>query len=140
MDERVKRALLNRRAPAQLALGFGLVALLLAAVGLYGVLAYLVTQRSREIAVRIALGSSARGVFDLVMREGMLLLGIGLAAGAAGALALRSSLESQLFGVRAGDPRVMLGVAVVLALVALAACALPARRAARIEPRTVLTE
>ena len=140
MDELVERSLLNRRAPAQLALGFGMVALLLAAVGLYGVLAYLVTQRSREIAVRIALGSSARGVFDLVMREGMLLLGIGLAAGAAGALALRSSLESQLFGVRAGDPRVMLAVVLLLGLVALAACALPARRAARIEPRAVLTD
>ncbi len=140
MDERAERALGNRRGPARLAVGFGVLALLLAAVGLYGVLAYLVTQRSREIAVRIALGSSARGVFDLVMREGLLLLGIGLVVGGVSALALRPLLESQLFGVRAGDPRVMLAVVLLLGLVALAACALPARRAARIEPRAVLTD
>lgn len=138
MAERTEQALGNRRAPAQLALGFGVLALLLAAVGLYGVLAYLVTQRSREIAVRMALGSSAHGVFRLVLREGLLLIGAGLAAGAAGAFLLRSSLESQLYGVQAGDPRVMLAVTIVLAAVATAACSLPARRAAHIEPRTIL--
>jgi len=140
MDERMERALLNRRGPAQLALGFGVLALVLSAVGLYGVLAYLVAQRSREIAVRLALGSSTRAVFDLVLGEGLLLLGTGFAVGAVGALVLRTSLESQLFGVRAADPRVIASVALVLALVALAACALPARRATRIDPRAVLAE
>jgi predicted permease len=140
MDERSERALLNRRGPAQLALGFGVLALLLSAVGLYGVLAYLVTQRTREIGIRIALGSSARAVFDLVIREGLLLLGIGFAAGALGALLLRGSLESQLFGIHAADLRVVAGVTLVLAVVALAACVLPARRATRIDPRVVLAE
>jgi predicted permease len=138
MDELVERSLVNRRAPAQLALGFGAVALVLSAVGLYGVLAYLVAQRRREIGIRLALGSSTRAVFDLVLREGLLLLGVGFLAGGAGAFLLRSSLESQLFGIRAADPRVLLGASVVLLVVALAACALPARRATRIDPRMVL--
>jgi predicted permease len=140
MGALVERALLNRRGPAQLALGFGLVALVLSAVGLYGVLAYLVSQRTREIAVRLALGSSVRAVFELVMREGLLLLGAGFAVGALGAVLLRSSLESQLFGIGAADPRVVLGITLLLFGVALAACLLPARRATRVDPRAVLSE
>ena len=138
LDELVERSLVNRRAPAQLTLGFGVVALVLSAVGLYGVLAYLVTQRRREIGIRLALGSSARAVFELVLREGLLLLGVGFLAGGIGAFLLRSSLESQLFGVKAGDPLVLLGASLLLLVVALVACALPARRATRIDPRMVL--
>jgi len=140
MEQRTETALLNRRTPAALALVFGAVALLLSAVGIYGVLAYLVTQRSKEIGIRIALGSSARAVFELVLREGLWLVGAGVLLGAAGALALRRSLDSLLFGVRASDPLVLGAMTVLLAVVALLACALPARRAARIDPLVVLAE
>jgi putative ABC transport system permease protein len=130
----------SRRSPVVLSLGFGLVAMLLSAVGIYGVLAYLVTQRTKEIGIRIALGSSAAAVFELVLREGALLIAAGFALGAAGAVALRRSLESQLFGVSAGDPAVLAGVTLCLALVAALACALPARRATRIDPIVALSE
>lgn len=140
MEQRLERSLLNRRSPALLSLSFGSVALLLSALGLYGVLAHLVTQRTKEIGIRLALGSSARAIFELVLREGLLLLGLGFLLGAVGAFALKSSLESQLFGVRAGDPLVLGGVTFLLAVVAVVACALPARRATRIDPMVALTE
>jgi predicted permease len=140
MEQRTAKSLLNRRSPALLALAFGVLALLLSAVGIYGVLAYLVTQRTKEIGIRIALGSSARGIFDLVIREGLLLVGTGLLIGSLGAFLLRGSLESQLFGIRAADPMAIFGVTLLLGLVALVACAVPARRATRIDPRVALTE
>jgi predicted permease len=140
MAQRADTALVDRRSPAMLALAFGGVALLLSAVGVYGVLAYLVTQRSKEIGIRLALGSSARAIFELVLREGLLLIGAGCALGVLGALALRRSLDGLLFGVRATDPLVVGTAAALLALVALTACALPARRATRIDPLVVLAE
>lgn len=140
MDERAEGALVNRRSPALLSLAFGAVALLLSAVGLYGVLAYLVAQRTREIAIRIAIGSSARAIFGLVFREGAALVGAGLLAGALGALALRRSVEGLLFGVRATDPLVIGAAVALLVAVALLACTLPARRAMRIDPVAVLGE
>jgi predicted permease len=140
MDQRVQKSLASRRSPVLLSLTFGLVALFLSALGIYGVLAYLVTQRTKEIGIRIALGSSATAIFELVLREGLLLIAAGFALGAAGALALRRSLESQLFGVSATDPIVLAMVTGVLALVAVLACALPARRATRIDPIVALTE
>jgi len=140
MEQRLDKSLLNRRSPAMLAMGFAVVALLLSAVGIYGVLAYVVTQRKKEIGIRIALGSTARGIFDLVLREGVWLIGTGFAAGAVGAMLLRKVLEGQLFGTSATDPVVIGTVATVLAAVALCACALPARRAMRIDPIIVLGE
>jgi ABC-type antimicrobial peptide transport system permease subunit len=116
------------------------VALFLSAIGIYGVLAYLVTQRRREIAIRLALGSSASGVFKLVLREGAVLSVAGFVLGIAGAAVLRRAVESQLFGISASDPMVLAIVTVGLGLVALAACALPARRATRIDPILALTE
>jgi predicted permease len=140
MQQRLGASLLNRRSPAMLSLSFGILALLLSAVGIYGVLAYLVTQRTKEIGIRIALGSSARAIFDLVIREGLLLVGAGFLLGGVGAFVLRGSLESQLFGISAADPLVVGGVTLLLALVALVACTVPARRATRIDPRIALTE
>jgi predicted permease len=140
MNARTESALVNRRSPALLSLAFGVVALLLSAVGLYGVLAYLVAQRSREIAIRIAIGSSPRAVFGLVFQEGAALVGAGLLAGAAGVLALRQAMAGLLFGVRPLDPLVIGAAVALLVLVALLACSLPARRATRIDPWPALAE
>lgn len=140
MEDRLERARSNRRAPAVLSASFGGLALLLSAVGVYGVLAYLVAQRRKEIGIRLALGSPGRAIIDLVLREGLWLVGAGMLAGAAGAWALGGSLQSQLFAVEAGDPLVLGGVTSLLAAVAFAACALPARRATRIDPVAALAD
>jgi predicted permease len=133
------RSLANRRSPALLSIAFGFVALFLSAIGIYGVLAYLVTQRTKEIGIRVALGSGPWAVFQLVLREGLLLVATGLLVGGAGSFALGRALESQLFGVTASNPIVLFLVSAVLAVVAVAACALPARRATRIDPIIALT-
>src|SRR5262249_22203041 len=99
MDARMERSLVSRRSPVLLSLSFGAIALFLSAIGIYGVLAYLVAQRRKEIGIRIALGGSTAAIFELVLREGLLLVASGFALGAVGAAALRKSLESQLFGV-----------------------------------------
>ncbi len=114
--------------------GFGLAALLLAVVGLYGVLAYSVSQRAQEIGVRMALGATRGSVLGLVVREGGPLVGIGVAVGLAGALALSRILESMLFGVGARDPVVFVTVPVLLTLVAVTAMLVPARQAMRVDP------
>ncbi len=140
LEERTDKSLMTRRSPMLLSLGFGAVALFLSAIGIYGVLAYLVTQRTKEIGIRIALGSSAGAIFQLVLREGLVLIASGFALGAIGAFALRKSLQSQLFGVTATDPIVLLTVTATLAVVAAVACALPARRATRIDPIVALAQ
>lgn len=140
MEQRMERSLMRHRSPVLLSLSFGAVALFLSAIGIYGVLAYLVTQRRREIGIRIALGSSAGAIVALVVREGALLISVGFVAGAVGALALRRAIESQLFGVSATDPLVLAIVTGLLAASALLACMLPARRAARIDPVIALAE
>jgi predicted permease len=140
MDARTEKSLVSRRSPVLLSLSFGAIALFLSAIGIYGVLAYLVTQRTKEIGIRIALGGSGRMIFELVLREGLTLIGGGFVLGAVGAVLLRKSLESQLYGVSASDPIVLAAVTTILAVVAVAACALPARRATRIDPIVALAE
>jgi predicted permease len=140
MSERVERSLNPRRAPMILSLAFGAVALLLASVGLYGVLAYQVRQRTREIGVRMALGSEPRGIVRLVLREGSVLAALGLGIGLVGAVLLRGVIASQLYGVGPFNPRVMLAVAGVLSLASLVACLGPAWRASRVDPVVALSQ
>ncbi len=140
LQERMDRSLVDRRTPMMLALMFAGVALLLAAVGIYGVLAYQVSQRTREIGIRMALGSNAGGIFRIVLAEGLVLIGLGFLAGMAGAFAIRKTIQTQLYGVGAMDPMVLVSVGALLGLVALIACAVPARRAARIDPVVALTD
>jgi ABC-type antimicrobial peptide transport system permease subunit len=140
MEEWIDESLVTRRWPMLLSLGFGVVALLLSAVGIYGVLAYVVTQRTKEIGIRMALGSTPRSVFELVLKEGLTLIGIGFAAGAAGVFAIRRSLEAQLYGVQLSDPGVLAIAAILLGSVAVAACMIPARRATRIDPVAALAQ
>jgi predicted permease len=140
MEERGDLALASRRASLTLAMFFGCLALFLSAIGIYGVLAYLVTQRQREIGIRAALGCTARGVVTLVVREALWMLGAGLLLGVAGSVALRTVVAGQLYGVKPLDPIVMSAVVVTLAVVGLVACVLPARRATRVDPMMVLRE
>ncbi|HZH40079.1 MAG TPA: ABC transporter permease [Gemmatimonadales bacterium] len=130
----VTAGLASRRLDAGLLGAFAASALLLAAIGLYGLLGHVVTQRRREIGVRVALGASRDSVFRLVVGDGMRLVLIGVAIGAVGALALTRLLAGLLFGVGAGDPTTFALVAVVLVLIALIACSIPARRAAGADP------
>jgi ABC-type antimicrobial peptide transport system permease subunit len=140
MPERVEKSLNPRKTPMMLALGFGAIALFLASLGLYAVLAYQVAQRAREIGIRMALGSDAGRILTLVLREGLVLVLVGLAIGLAGALALRSIIASQLYGVGPLDPSVLGLVTVVLAIASVIACLAPARRATRVDPVIALTQ
>ncbi|MGH9793484.1 MAG: ABC transporter permease [Candidatus Acidiferrales bacterium] len=123
---------------AQLMGGYAALALLLAAVGIYGVMSYNVTQRTHEFGVRLALGAGPGDVLRMVLRRGLLLTGVGLVLGIAGALALGRVVQSLLFNTSASDPATLVAVALLLALVALLASYLPARRATRVDPLVAL--
>jgi putative ABC transport system permease protein len=139
-DERVERSLVDRRTPMILAVSFAAVALFLAAIGIYGVLAYQVSQRRREIGIRMALGAETGNIFGMVLGEGALIVVVGSLLGLLGAYGLRQLLQSQLYEISAMDPRVVGTVAGILLVVALVACLLPARKAAKTDPVMALTE
>ncbi len=138
MSERIDLSLSSRRTSMLLANAFGGVALFLASLGIYGVLAYLVAQRTREIGIRVALGSTSAGILRLVLREAFELVAIGLILGVAGAASLQRAVASEIYGVRPLDPLVLASVMALLAIVALAACSVPARRAIRVDPIVAL--
>ncbi len=129
-----------RRFNTHLMMVFSGIALLLAALGLYAVIAYSVAQRQHEFGIRMSLGANARRVLLDVLGQGMSLVGIGLLVGLVGAVLLGRALASQLFGVDAGDPAVLIAVVAVLLLIALVACMVPARRATRIAPMVALRD
>lgn len=127
----------ERQAAALLTL-FGLLALLVAAVGIYGVLSYAVTERTRELGIRLAHGAQPRDLLKLVVGQGMLLAAIGLIMGLGGAFALTRLIQRLLFGVSATDPLTFAVIPLLLASVALLACWIPARRATRMDPLVAL--
>jgi predicted permease len=138
MPERVSASLVNRRAPMILCLIFGGLALLLSAIGVYGVLAYSVTQRTREFGIRMALGAEMRDVLRMVLWQGLRLAGVGLIIGAAVAFLLTRFIATMLYDVKPADPTVFLLGAVVLGAVAAVASLVPSVRAVRIRPAVAL--
>jgi putative ABC transport system permease protein len=138
MDELIGESIAQPRFYSKVLAGFSLVALLIAAVGIYGVTAFTVNHRTREIGVRMALGAQRRDVLRLVLGEGMLLAGLGILLGVAGALALTRLLESYLYEVKPTDPLAFTTMALLLGAVALMACVIPARRAMRVDPLVAL--
>jgi putative ABC transport system permease protein len=138
MDDAVSQSLWRQRLQGQVLGIFASLALLLATVGIYGVISYTVAQRTREIGVRVALGAQRRNVLALVLGQGMRLVAIGIATGVLGALALTRTLSSLLYGVSATDATTYATVPLVLGAIALAATYLPASRATRVDPLTAI--
>jgi len=140
MEEIISRSMADRRFALELLGIFASVALLLAAVGIYGVMAYSFSQRTHEVGVRIALGAQRFDILRMAMSEGMRVVVIGLACGIAGAVILTRLFRSMLFNVAPADPLTFVSVAAILASVALLACYIPAQRATRVDPLVALRE
>jgi predicted permease len=140
MDEVFDRAIGRPRLLAHFLFGFAVLALLMAAIGTYGVLAYVVAERRREIGIRMALGAARRSVLSMVLRQGLGLTSIGLVAGLTGALAVNRLAAALFFGVQPADPLTYASVALFISIVGLAACYVPARRATRVDPIVVLRQ
>ena len=138
MEEVLATSLGTRRVAVQLFTVFAAAALLLSALGFYGVMAYSVTQRTQEIGIRMALGAQTGDVLRMIVRQGMMLALVGIALGFAAALGVTRLLASLLFGVEATDPATFAAISLLLAIVALLACYLPARRAAKLDPMIAL--
>ncbi len=140
MEQRLSDSLARRRLSMQLMLLFGLAALLLAATGLYGVLSYVVDRRRREMGIRVALGARPRQVIELVATQGLLPVALGIAVGLGAAIAATRLLRAGLFEISPSDPVVYASVTALLVLTAIAASAIPARRAATVDPVIALRE
>jgi ABC-type antimicrobial peptide transport system permease subunit len=138
LDDQMEISLLTERLLATLSSVFGFLATLLAALGLYGVMAFMVTRRTREIGIRMALGAGQGSVVWMVMRETLILAGIGVAIGLAGAYGVTRLIQAQLFGVQPTDLLTMAAAALGIAAVAALAGYIPARRATGIDPMTAL--
>jgi putative ABC transport system permease protein len=138
MEDLLREESAQRSTGMALLVAFAALALALASLGIYGVLAYFVVQHTREIGVRLALGARPGQILALVLRRGMGMVLVGVAVGACGALALTRLMSSLLYGVSAGDPATFAGIALLLAAVALLACVVPARRAAKVDPMVAL--
>jgi putative ABC transport system permease protein len=134
MDEIRSESVAGERLNLTLFSIFAGIALVLAVVGIYGVMSYTVTQRTHEIGIRMAIGAQQRDVFKMVLGQGMMLALIGIAIGLVGAFALTRLMASMLFGVTATDPATFAAIAVLLTAVALMACYLPGRRATKVDP------
>jgi len=137
-DHQIAIDLQEQRLFVSLTSGFGLLALALASVGIYGIMAYSVSQRTSEIGIRLALGAQPGQVRGMILRESTGLTGAGIVVGLAAALVLTRAVQSMLYGVRAWDPETMIGGVLILLVVAVAASWIPARRAARVQPMTAL--
>ena len=138
IGELLSQGLWAPRMAAALLSVFGLIALILAAIGIYGVMAYSIAQRTREVGIRMALGAQPGDVLKLVIGQGMLLAGTGVVVGLIAAFGVARLFASLLFGVRPTDPLTFIAVAAVMSLSALAACYFPARRAMRVDPIVAL--
>jgi putative ABC transport system permease protein len=134
----IVRSVAPRRLFMLLIAGFAAVALLLAAIGIYGVMTFTVSQRTRELGIRVALGAVRQDVFRLVVGRAMALTGLGLAIGLAGAVAATRLLTQSLYGVRPTDPTTYLAIAALMCVVTFVASYLPARRASRVDPIVAL--
>jgi predicted permease len=140
MDSVYAEAIRRPRLLAQLLGGFAGLALILAAIGTYGVLSHMVAERRREIGIRMALGADQRSVLSQVLKQGLTLTGVGIVVGLAGAFAINRVIASLLFGVKPTDPATMTMVVMTIAAVAAFACWLPAWRASRVDPNVVLRD
>ncbi len=140
MQQLVSDSVARPRVEAMLLTAFGLIALLLACIGIYGVLAYAVTQRTREIGIRVALGAARHSIFKMILRDGFRLTLIGLAIGLAAAAVLTRFLRALLFEIKPDDPLTLAAVIGLLAAIGLVACYLPASRAMRVDPAIVLRD
>ena len=138
MDQIVSQSVAPRRFTMLLLTVFALVALVLASIGIYGLMSYAVAQRTREIGLLMTLGAQRGNVLKMVIGQGMRLALMGVALGLVASMALTRTMKNLLFGVSATDPLTFVGIAMLLAFVALLACWVPARKATKVDPMTAL--